>query len=192
MSKKILCQFPGVHYSVDCPLLYYPALPYYRAGFEILPMDYRVQQVEDGLSQLKDYGAEALDHLIEDWRDYPWDSCQKVIFLEKSIGTLVGMGLEDALRAQGVKVPIHHLVLTPINKTLPLMREDRRMDYIVAGNKDRLIDLDRLTKQCKGLKAKPEILDGLGHRLEVEASVKKSLKIIDHIVNQCLKKCPAD
>ena len=46
--KGLVLLFPGIRYTVDMPLLYYPGLYYRQQGYKVVPVSYGAQfdQVE--------------------------------------------------------------------------------------------------------------------------------------------------
>ena len=184
MSKKIAVLFPGVRYSVDCPLLYFPSIVYAEQGYEIVEIkDYMVTGHKDGLNQLEQYAKEATDSVVNQLETTNWNQEDRIVFLEKSVGTVVGMRVEDELVQHGFEGKIHHVVLTPIRETLPYMTKGRLIDYMVSGELDNFIQQRELQEVCRKNGFTYELIPGVGHRLQVAGDVQKSLSILSRIVS---------
>ena len=83
-KKKIVVVFPGVHYSPDCPLLYYPARFYSQQGYEIFPIhDYGVEG-EDGLGRLSEYAMEAAGKRRENCQKFHGINMKRPFSLKKA------------------------------------------------------------------------------------------------------------
>ena len=183
-KKKIVVVFPGVHYSPDCPLLYYPARFYSQQGYEIFPVDDYGVEGEDGLGRLSEYAREAAEKTERKLAEISWDQYEKAVFLEKSVGTVIGMEVEDRLKKQGIRTGIHHVALTPIQETIPYLNKERCIDYMVTGTKDTFLTDDTLEKTCAREGIFLDQIEGVGHRLEGTKDVKESLKILSHILDK--------
>jgi len=105
---------------------------------------------------------------------------EKIIFIEKSIGTVIGMEIEDELVLEHVT----HVVLTPIRNTVPLLNEKRKISYMATGSEDGMIDLQNLQEVCKKYRIPLTVIKGVGHRLEKGIDTKKNLKILQDIMRK--------
>lgn len=186
MSKdKIVVLFPGVRYSVDCPLLYYPAMYYEKNGYKKIAADYRIKKV-DGLKDQEEYLKQAKKGLKKQFSDIDLSKYTEVCFVSKSIGTVLALWLEEELGLKNVV----HVLMTPIERTLPLLKRQRHCIYAATGTEDKLVDSDRLRKVCKKMGYPLQEFEGTGHRLEPvdgEGRVQKSLEVMQIILLQIQK-----
>ena len=161
MKKKLAVLFPGVRYGEDCPLLYYSGMKYEEKGYEIVTADYQMNRT-NSLEHLSDYAKMAIQNVKEQFEKINLSQYEEIIFIEKSIGTVIGMKIEDEL----VLKQVSHIVLTPIHNTIPLINEKRKISYMATGNRDNMIDISKLKNVCKIYHFPLIVFDGVGHRLE--------------------------
>jgi len=179
MKKKLAVLFPGVRYGEDCPLLYYPGMKYEEKGYELITADYQMNS-EKSLNHLEDYAKIAVKNVKSQLESKNLSQYEKIIFIEKSIGTVIGMEIEDELVLEHVT----HVVLTPIRNTVPLLNEKRKISYMATGSEDGMIDLQNLQEVCKKYRIPLTVIKGVGHRLEKGIDTKKNLKILQDIMRK--------
>lgn len=181
MKKKMVMLFPGVRYSVDCPLLYYPGMKYERLGYEKLEIrEYEVEGL-DGLEHLKAYAEQAEKNVLRQVAGIEFSKYEEIVFVEKSIGTVIGMWLEDELGLNHVT----HIALTPINETLPFLTENRKITYMVTGTEDAMVNAEQLRAICKKNGFPLSEIGGAGHRLETSGSMRENINILLQVVEAC-------
>ena len=134
MSKNLLILFPGVRYSTDCPLLYYTRVAYDYAGYEIIAInDYGIAQSDD----LGSYADKAVKSLVKRLAETQFDKYEHIVFAEKSIGTLIGLMLSDALGLPDV----YHIMYTPLEAVFNYINPERRIVGMAAGTTDKHIEI---------------------------------------------------
>lgn len=175
MEKNLAALFPGVRYGTDCPLLYYAALEYRRRNFETLSVDYGQTKSDLPLAEYAEKAAENAAAAIEKFSP---SKREKITFISKSVGTAIALRVEDIL---GLK-NIEHILLTPINETLPLMNKGRNYKRVVSSDADSYIDAAKLEKLCAEINAPLSVFRGLGHRLECGGGAEANVKILEDIV----------
>ena len=175
MSKNLLILFPGVRYSVDCPLLYYTRLAYSYAGYEIIAVD------DYGVKDSGDYGTyadQAVKILVKRLKDTHFDEYDHVVFAEKSIGTVIGFMLADALGLPDV----YHIMYTPLEAIYNYVNADRRIVGIAAGTTDKHIEIKVLRSVCKKMEIPLVEIKNTGHRLEGGKDVNKDIGAIAQVI----------
>ncbi len=178
MDKRLIVLFPGVNYSVDCPLLYYAEFYYQLKGYEVIEIEsYNVEGIH-GLSDLDTYAAIAEKNVKTQLQKVDWNQYTHIVFASKSIGTVIAHWLEDEWELS----PVTHILLTPLNQTLPYMEKERDYQCIVTGTEDSFVDMQRLKKVCQQKNYPLTVIDGVGHRLETEENFTDNLKILNQIV----------
>ena len=175
MEKGLLVLLPGIRYSVDCPLLYYTSVAFSYAGYEILPVDsYDVKTTED----LGAYADKATKNLVKRLRDVDFEKYEHVVFAEKSIGTVIGMMLEDALGLPNVT----HIIYTPLDSTFTYLNAKRRIAGIAAGTNDKHIEIKALRAACRKLNLPLTEIKNGGHRLEGGKDVTKDISAVAQVI----------
>ena len=174
-KKGLLLLLPGIRYSVDCPLLYYTRVSFSYANYEILPIeDYGVEDTED----LNAYADQAVKNLVERLNDVPFEDYEHVVFAEKSIGTVIGMILEDKLSLDNVT----HIIYTPLDATLSYLMTGRRIAGIAAGTSDKRMEIKALRAACKKLNLPLTEIKNGGHRLEGGKDVTKDIGSVAQVI----------
>ncbi len=176
MRKSILVLFPGVRYSADCPLLYYTRLGYSYAGFEYLAVDYGVTESED----LGVFADKAVKNIKKQFEKLELDSYKEIIFAEKSIGTVIGMRIEDELNLKNV----YHIVYTPIEETFKYLSKERKIIGMAAGTEDKHMDIKAITATCKKLETELVVIKNSGHRLEAGKDVTADISALVKVINK--------
>ena len=84
--KNLVVLFPGKGYVVTCPLLYYAYLKYERRGYECVSISYG------------DYNNinDARNNVLIQINKLDLSSYDDIIFLSKSMGTIVAGWIDDA------------------------------------------------------------------------------------------------
>ncbi|MBO4395304.1 MAG: GNAT family N-acetyltransferase [Eubacterium sp.] len=177
MKHGILLLFPGVRYSVDCPLLYYTRVSYSYAGYDIVPIDdYGVRDSDD----LTAFSEQAVKALSKRLSDISFDDYERVVFAEKSVGTVIGPMLEEALSLNNV----NHIIYTPLDATFAFFKPGRRIIGVAAGTDDKHIEMKALRSACKKLSIPLVEIKNTGHRLEGGKDVTKDIGNVAQVIAQ--------
>lgn len=175
MKNGLLILLPGIRYGNDCPLLYYTRIAYEYAGYEILRIDdYEVSESDD----LNAFAKLATANVVKRLKDIDFDDYSHIVFAEKSVGTLIGMMLEDEL----MKKKVVHLVYTPIDAVFSYLNESRIIAGIAAGTEDKHIDIKALGAACKKLDIPLISIKNAGHRLESGKDVTKDISTLAKVI----------
>ena len=175
MGKDLLILFPGVRYSVDCPLLYYTRVAYSYAGYEIIAVD------DYGIKDTDDYGTyaeEAVKILVKRLEGTRFDDYDRIVFAEKSIGTVIGLKLADALGLPDV----YHIMYTPLEAVFNYVKPTRRVVGVAAGTTDKHIEIKALRSACKKLEIPLVEIKNTGHRLEGGKDVNKDIGAVAQVI----------
>lgn len=173
MSKNLLILLPGIRYGVDCPLLYYTRLAYTYAGYECIAIDDYGVESDD----LDEYADLAVEKLLPRLNKISGDEYEHIVFAEKSVGTVIGMKLEDAC-----SFTAYHIVYTPIDSIYSYISSDRRILGMAAGTNDKHIDIKALTAACKKLDIPLVTIKNGGHRLESGKDVTKDISALAQVI----------
>ena len=175
MKKGLLILLPGIRYSVDCPLLYYTRIAYSYAGYEVIPVDdYGVRDTED----LDEYADKASKNLVKLLKDVDFSEYEHVIFAEKSVGTVIGMMLEDMLGADNIT----HILYTPLEAIYAYLNKERSIAGVASGTDDKHIEIKALRAACKKLSLPLVEIKNTGHRLEGGSDVIKDIGAIGQVI----------
>lgn len=178
MKHGLVVLFPGMRYSAECPLLYFAGIKYKELGYEKLEIS--GYGVTDNNSTHKEYAEKATQAVWEQLEGIDFSAYEEVVFVSKSIGTVLALWAEDFLHIPRVT----HVLLTPINQTLSLLTPERRIRFIVSGTEDKLIDLSKLKKICRENHLPLHTVKHVGHRLERKGDVSGSIQLLEKLVKQ--------
>ncbi len=175
MKKGLLILLPGIRYSVDCPLLYYTRIAYSYAGYEVIPVDdYGVKETDD----LDAFADKAAKNLVKRLSDVDFEDYEQVIFAEKSVGTVIGMMLEDMLKLDNIT----HILYTPLEAIYAYLNTDRSIAGVACGTDDKHIEIKALRAACKKLQLPLVEIKNTGHRLEGGKDVTKDISAIAQVI----------
>lgn len=173
--KGCVLLFPGIRYTVDMPLLYYPGLYYRDKGYEVIPVSYGSQfdKVEFHNQDITQEIENAQNYCIEQIRKIDFSAYDEVIFVSKSLGTAVAGWI-----AKQLDISCQQIYLTPIAQTLPFMKSGC---LAIAGDADKVLEPKVLKDYCSKHAIDLHVFAG-GHRIEVKDDVQKNLKTLESIM----------
>ena len=118
-DRRLAVLFPGIGYHCDKPLLYYAAKLARSAGYEVLPVPYagfpgKVRGDGDKLRASFDIAWAQAGEMLA---GVEWAACRDILFIGKSIGTVV------ASRYAAEKgLDVRSVLLTPLRETFDFVR----------------------------------------------------------------------
>ena len=177
-TKGVLITFPGDHYGVDGPALYYPNKSLDRAGWDTLLLTYGYQARNEDFSldkipEIMGEAAEAVRTLLSD-RTYP-----RIVLLGKSLGCGV---IAFLCQSEAEVADATAIYLTPPLGTAgfdPLFGETVQSSLIIIGSDDRFYEERFLDKLRKKRDFESLLLDGLTHSLDKPGDLPASLQAIE-------------
>jgi predicted alpha/beta-hydrolase family hydrolase len=169
--------FPGLNYSCDMPLLFYPLKLLLARGAEVLQVraDYSVQEYralppEERAAWLA-ADARAVVQAARFQGEYP-----RLVLVGKSIGTIALASLVP-LAPQAVTI-----WLTPLLRDSLVTKaaeQNRGAALFVAGTADDLYDAAALKRIQAATQAEAELIEGGNHSLEIEGDFFASLRALE-------------
>ncbi len=114
--NKLAVVFPGIGYTADRPLLHYSRRIAAAAGFEIRIMSYGgfPPKIKGDRKRMEKSFAIALDQSLEMLSDIDMTSCDDILFIGKSIGTIAAAKIASE---SPVKDRIRLILYTPLEDT---------------------------------------------------------------------------
>ena len=175
---------PGLRYTCDMPLLYYPARLLSDLGADVLRVEYAydrradfqaLPEAEQNRWFLADVGAACRAILAQ--RAY-----QRITLIGKSIGTLA-MGL--LLASEPAFTQAAAIWLTPLLAQRALreqIRQHRGRSLIIIGTADRYYNPDHLAEVQSATGGAAVVVDGGDHSLNIKGDVLHSLQALEQVM----------
>ncbi|EKQ56923.1 alpha/beta hydrolase [Clostridium sp. Maddingley MBC34-26] len=174
-SNVLVVLLPGIGYSLDRPLLDYSKKLALQLGYDVLPIKYGFQIAGKKLDRENE-----LKYIIQEsmgiFKIAMNDDYKKVIFISKSIGTIVHACLCNKVKTLEIK----NIYLTPINETLNYGIEEDSL--IITGTMDPLINKETV-KEIKKIKDVSVIqIENGDHSLNIKNDVLSSIEVLCKVI----------
>lgn len=178
-SNALVVLLQGIGYTYDMPLLYFSKKLAMEKGYDVLPVEYGAVKVgiKLKLDNKKEIGI-LIEESCELIKMALSDKYKKIIFIGKSIGTVVQRTMEINLKDYNGEIV--NVYLTPINKTCELGIQ--KGSLVVCGTKDPFITCENREKlMCRDDIKYIEIKDA-NHSLMIECDVETSVKALEEVL----------
>lgn len=172
-SPTLVVEFPGAQYGTELPLFHYPRKLAFQYGFDVLSLEYGYQSARLKPEFSDELIGSIVSDLAEAFQTIDFSPYQQIIFLSKSLGTVVA-----GMLAEKLGIAVKHVFLTPISRTIPYIRENNSL--VVTGSKDPVFT-EKERNQIAS--ARMLVVDGADHGLETQDPM-KTLKMLEHIVKE--------
>ena len=175
-ERKIVVLFPGIGYTCDRPLLYYAGKLLQKQGYELIRLFYHgfpanVKGDETGMQQCF---MIALEQTEEQLKDIDFSGYDDVLFIGKSIGTVVAMQY-----AQKHGVNARFVLLTPLEQTF----ESAGNAIAFHGTADPWARTERIISACKSKSIPLYLTEGANHSLET-GDVSKDIDNLQQVMGK--------
>lgn len=161
---KLAVFFPGIGYTVDKPLMYYSRKIASANQYEIKLLPYSgfpTKVIGDEQKMEKSYEI-ALNQAKEMLSDVDWSIYDEVLFIGKSIGTIVATALADQY---GIRDKVRFILYTPLEQTFlyPI-----REAIVFSGTKDPWVgnENSKINRLCREHNIGCELIADANHSLE--------------------------
>ncbi|HEX7976703.1 MAG TPA: alpha/beta family hydrolase [Anaerolineales bacterium] len=176
--------FPGLRYTCDMPLLYYPTKLFLQRGFDVLQVHTDYTRPEFQASSRRDQGiwlaADAKSAVQAGRAQGQYDH---LVLVGKSIGTLVLAHLVANESTAGAGA----IWLTPLLHQPQLVEAAVRCKgpaLFVAGSGDPTFDEAALVRIQEKTRAETMVIEGANHSLEVSEDPLEALGILQSIIQR--------
>ena len=158
--ERLAVLFPGIGYHCDKPLLYYSAKLAREKGWQVLTVPYggfpeRVRGDVDKMKRCVEMACDQAEAMLSEVR---WTDYERLLFIGKSIGTLVG-----ARYACQHDLKIYSLLLTPLEETFRFTRGEAAAFH---GTADPWADTAGIRSACRERGIPLYLTEGANHSLE--------------------------
>ena len=166
--KKLAIIFPGIGYTTDKPLLYYALDIAYESGYqEYRKIRYETANKEDIRCNEKAMEAvfyELYAQAEKQMADIDWSLYEDVLFISKSIGTMVATAYARNNKLTRVK----HVLYTPLKNTYSF---EVKNAIAFIGTSDGWSDYKEIERLSFVAGIELEIYEGCNHSLETEDTI---------------------
>lgn len=175
---KLAVVFPGIGYHTGKPLLYYAIELAHSHGYEIREVSYGVlpQNSKGNAGSMQEASEIALRHAEEILKDVDFGKYDKILFLSKSIGTVVA-----AAYAGKHGLNVDNIYFTPVEAAFPFMKGN---GIVFHGTADSYADTQQVVNICKERGLSLHLTEGAGHSLEV-GEVDRDVAELGRIMKLC-------
>lgn len=173
-GRKLVVSFPGGR-GDEIPLLYFGAKVFEDRGYEKIFVKH--PEAGDGSFEAVYENAKKVLEAID------LRQCEKVIFVAKSLGTVIACRLREEL-----ELSVSVILLTPLPETLPYMKSDNNILLVAAGTKDRYLETEVLREICEKENISYYIETEVGHRMEVMNDLSRNLEILGNVIGKVVEK----
>ena len=179
MKTGIAVCFPGTGFTCKEALFERLASDYAVRGYEIVCLDFshipfrEIETLEEAVALSQRAVKRQLMHItFSEYKD--------VVFISKSLGTILAAQFE-----RDNDLSPRQLYLTPLNKTLMLIRPESRVIAMVLGTQDRFLTGRALMSFCEPRNITCCLIEGVNHSLKDDLNAERTQKIIDQIAKLC-------
>lgn len=169
-KKRLQVTFPGVGYHCDKPLLYYARKLAIEAGYEeIINISYScpVEKIRGDEAKMKAAFESLYQQAEETLKDVNWVDYSDILFISKSIGTIIAATYARKHGLGNVK----QLLYTPLSDTINALDSDNAESakaLAFIGSEDPWSNVPEVIEQANQKKIPIILYDGLNHSLESE------------------------
>ena len=152
--------FPGIGYTCDKPLLYYSAKLAKSLGYRVLPITYTglPKNPKKDEDKIRESLMIAMRQAREQLAGINWSSFEDVVFIGKSIGTIVSEHF-----AQYNEIKVRHVLLTPLADTFDFANGTA---IAFHGTSDPWANTEAIKNLCKEKDIPLYITENANHSLE--------------------------
>lgn len=160
-GKKLAVLFPGIGYTCDKPLLYYSGKLAGKYGYQVRTVPYKnfPNGVKGNQEKMHRAFLSALDQAEEILKDIDWNACQEILFISKSVGTIVA-----AAYAKKHELTVRSISFTPMEATFAFAGGSGIMFH---GTSDPWAENTEAIKEgCKKIGQPVYLIENADHSLE--------------------------
>ena len=113
-TEKLAVLFPGIGYTCEKPLLYYGGKLAAARGYQVITVPYGnfSAGIKGNPEKMKEAFFSALKRTEEILKDVPWEMYAEILFISKSVGTVVAASYRKVHQLQ-----TRNISFTPLEET---------------------------------------------------------------------------
>ena len=181
---KIAVYFPGIGYHCDKPLLYYSRHIIRELGYDNhknVSYAYKAGNIRGNHEKMKEAYEILFSQAETELADIPWMEYDDILFISKSIGTIIAASYAQKYGLQYVK----HVLYTPLAQTFSFT-PNHAVGFI--GTADPWSNLDEITQLSKANRIPLIVYKDCNHSLECSDTF-QNLEILRDIMEKTRNFC---
>ena len=182
IMKKLAIFFPGIGYHADKPLLYYSRKLAGEAGYELIALkyDYQAGNIR-GNKEKMEVAFHALYAQAEaQLADVDFAAYAKVLFVSKSVGTIIASAYAQKLEETGTEAELRHILYTPLEATYNFAPKHAAA---FIGTADPWSDVPAVLRMSEAQGVPMHVYENANHSLET-ADTMQNLNILQDVVEK--------
>lgn len=165
-QDKLAVFFPGIGYTCDRSLLYYTAVLMKELGYEVVPVAYTgfPENVKGDAQKMRECYSIAQDRAAEILRDINFSDYDDIVFVGKSIGTVVALTI-----ANQFDLTVRSVLYTPLLETfdlLPMGTGTNTSAVVFHGTSDQWARTPQIIAACDNHDVPLYLVGKANHSLE--------------------------
>ncbi len=174
---KLAILLPGVGYHKDKPLLYFARKLAQSKGYETIDVEYHdlPQKIKGDAAMMRKAAEIAIAQTEEQLANIDFAAYEKVVFIGKSIGTVV-----VAKYVNDHNIKAKQVWYTPVEATFTFGTEDA---VAFIGDDDPWSDLSKVKAAAADARINLTIYPGCNHSLE-STDVEKNLDVLQDVIHK--------
>lgn len=179
MKNKIAVLFPGIGYHADKPLLYYSKKLAADKGYRVVEVSYGnfKSGIKGNTKLMREAFESALVQTEAILQNQEFDSGDELLFISKSIGTVVAAAYE---KKHGLDAK--NIYFTPLKETFEFAK--KKSGIVFHGTADPWAETSDIKSECERLLLPLFITEHANHSMEQKA-VSLDIETLAFIMNQC-------
>lgn len=162
--NRIAVFFPGIGYHCDKPLLYFSRDIGYEQGYEKyinVQYSFKAENIRGNQEKMVQAFEALYGQAEEVLQDIDWNSYDDILFVSKSIGTIIATAYADRHKIEDVK----QVLYTPLVQTF-----DFELQNAIAfiGTNDAWSDVNEIVRLAHEKQIPIEVYDNCNHSLECD------------------------
>ncbi len=176
-GMKLAVVFPGIGYQADKPLLYYSKKIARNCGYESIDVQYGdfPPDAKGSPEKMEACFYKALSQTETFLEQVDFSSCEKILFISKSVGTAVASAY-----GQSRHLKTRNLYFTPVELSFRFMAQP---GLVFHGTDDAWVETALVKKECERLALPLRIIERANHSLET-GDVRLDLRNLQKIMEK--------
>ena len=177
--SKLAIYFPGIGYHCDKPLLYYSRSLARELGYKEyrnISYTYEGQNIRGDQAKMREAYEALFQQAEAELEDIDWAAYDEILFVSKSIGTIIAASYAKKYGMVGVK----HVLYTPLAETFQFVPE-KGIAFI--GTADPWSNTEEIIRMARKNRLPLHVYDDCNHSLEC-GDAERNLEILKDVMEK--------